>query len=283
FFLAIIAAGIFVFGIVTAMGKNLVKQKELTGMIVVILILAILIGLTSLTSDKMGSCYKKSYNQFTQPECENAPTYYNVEWAEERCRIRQDDLCDVFGDENMCANSGNLACRWFGNPAKCKRNNCQILEQSECKEYDNMKCKWQEQYGRCMDYDACGDYHNQYESCSQQQYCQWNSRASYRPGGKDIPLIIWGVWIVINFAFILIILAVMGYGKLMGNTSIINIAIAFFALDIITRYIGFLMNFWGYMSLAIVFITGGLILVVGGFLIEKWRRKLIKKTESTKD
>ncbi len=55
----------------------------------------------------------------------------------------------------------------------------------------------------------------------------------------------------------------------------------FFALDIATRYIGFMIDFWGYTSLSILFISGGIILLVGGWLFEKWRRTLIARAKST--
>lgn len=91
---------------------------------------------------------------------------------------------------------------------------------------------------------------------------------------------LWALWIFINLIFILIILAAIVYGTWQKFSKIINLGIIFFALDIITRYIGFIMDLWGYTSLSIIFITGGIILLGGGWFIEKWRRNLILKTKS---
>ncbi len=52
----------------------------------------------------------------------------------------------------------------------------------------------------------------------------------------------------------------------------------FFALDIITRYIGFVLDFGGQVGFAVMSIIGGIILILGGWGIEKWRRRLIEKT-----
>ncbi|MAG91111.1 hypothetical protein CMO83_00375 [Candidatus Woesearchaeota archaeon] len=101
-------------------------------------------------------------------------------------------------------------------------------------------------------------------------------------GGSNAPLVNWAIWIVINIAFIFLILAVIGYGTWQKSTQIINLGIVFFALDIVTRYIGFIMDLWGYTSLAIIFISGGIVLLVGGWFIERWRKNLIAKTRKAK-
>ena len=50
-----------------------------------------------------------------------------------------------------------------------------------------------------------------------------------------------------------------------------------FGGNILTRYIGFIMDLWGYMTLSIIFISGGIILIFAGWLIERWRRKLVRE------
>lgn len=55
----------------------------------------------------------------------------------------------------------------------------------------------------------------------------------------------------------------------------INLGIIFFALEIVSRYIGFIMGHWGYIALSAAFIIGGIILLVGGYFVEKLRRKLV--------
>jgi hypothetical protein len=56
----------------------------------------------------------------------------------------------------------------------------------------------------------------------------------------------------------------------------------FFALDIITRYIGFVSDFGGQIGFAVMSIIGGIILIFGGWSIEKWRKRLIERTQSNK-
>ena len=53
----------------------------------------------------------------------------------------------------------------------------------------------------------------------------------------------------------------------------------FFALDIITRYIGFVLDFGGQVGFAVMSIMGGIVLIFGGWGIEKWRRVLIERTK----
>ena len=89
------------------------------------------------------------------------------------------------------------------------------------------------------------------------------------------------VWIFANIIFVLVILAVIGYGTITKSSKIINLAIVFFALGVITRYLGFVMDLWGYTSLAIIFITGGIILLVGGWFVEKWRKKLVAQAKTS--
>ena len=48
-----------------------------------------------------------------------------------------------------------------------------------------------------------------------------------------------------NILFILVILSVIGYGTRYQSAEIVNLAIMFFGLDIITRYIGFILDFGG--------------------------------------
>ena len=90
---------------------------------------------------------------------------------------------------------------------------------------------------------------------------------------------LWVMWLFDNVLFILVILSVIGYGTRYRSAEIVNLAIMFFALDIITRYIGFVLDFGGQMGFAVMSILGGIILIAGGWGIEKWRRKLIEKTK----
>ncbi|MBW2976755.1 hypothetical protein KY347_04895 [Candidatus Woesearchaeota archaeon] len=96
---------------------------------------------------------------------------------------------------------------------------------------------------------------------------------------SDISTKIWLFWIIDNIVFLGVILWIIFYGTWQKLPSAVNLGIFFFALDIITRYIGFIMDFWGYTSLSVIFITGGILLLFGGYFIEKFRRKLIAQTQ----
>jgi uncharacterized membrane protein len=88
------------------------------------------------------------------------------------------------------------------------------------------------------------------------------------------------LWILDNVLFIGVILAVIGYGVKSKKSSLVNLGILFFVLEIITRYIGFIMDLGGQMGFAVVSIIGGLILIFGGWSIEKWRKNLLAKTKA---
>ena len=102
-------------------------------------------------------------------------------------------------------------------------------------------------------------------------------RVGFSNGISPLLLIL---WLVNNIVFIMVILSVIGYGVHYKSPKIVNLAVLFFVLDIITRYIGFIIDLGGQMGFAVISIIGGLILLFGGWAIEKWREKLIKKTES---
>jgi len=82
-----------------------------------------------------------------------------------------------------------------------------------------------------------------------------------------------------NILFIGVILTVIGYGIKAKSSDIVNLGIMFFALDIITRYIGFMLDFGGQIGFAVMAIFGGIILIFGGWGIEKWRKSLIEDVE----
>lgn len=87
------------------------------------------------------------------------------------------------------------------------------------------------------------------------------------------------MWIIDNILFIFVILAVIGYGARYQSPDIVNLAILFFVIDIITRYIGFIMDYGGQLGAAVMSIIGGIILIAGGWGIERWRRRLIERAK----
>jgi uncharacterized membrane protein len=293
-------------GITFVINNNSVPKKEILGMAAIVLILIVLIGLTAFTSDKIGNCNEKTcYDNKNQEECQSALKDLNCGWNNNRCSVKN---CRDFKTETTCKGEESIACDWNNNV--CNKLRCfDYKDQTECEslpenskcmwankgcvdencygyttqdkcETNNLECKWER--NRCEGYDSCEEYTNNYEQCSQENKCKWRATNFNYRRNKNIPLIIWAIWIIINVAFIIIILSFIAYGSWLKIPEIINLAIVFFALNIITRYIGFIMNLWGYTSLSVIFITGGLVLVIGGWLIEKWRRNLIDQTKTGK-
>jgi uncharacterized membrane protein len=84
---------------------------------------------------------------------------------------------------------------------------------------------------------------------------------------------LWSFWAIINICFIAFILLMVGYGKWIKSEPIVNLAIGFFVLDVVTRYIGFIADVG---NLAVVFIIGGLLLVFLGWVVSKWRKDLVE-------
>ena len=63
-------------------------------------------------------------------------------------------------------------------------------------------------------------------------------------------------------------------GYLRGRESLINLGLAFFILDVITRYFEF---GWALLDRSVVFIVAGAILLAGGFLLERGRRHVFQR------
>lgn len=59
-----------------------------------------------------------------------------------------------------------------------------------------------------------------------------------------------------------------------NNRVLINLAFAFFALALLTRYFD---TFWSLLNRSFFFMAGGLILIIGGYLLEKQRRKITSR------
>lgn len=308
FFIGFMSLLALIIGVLFTFHDGTVSDKELVGVIIIILVLGVLIGITSFTSNKMGDCYQKTCYDYqndqagcqairenlncewvqdsnncvpqscrgykTQSDCENQDDNLKCHWENDRCNELE---CYNIKNQSVCEDAINQNCRWRNE--ECYEQFCHNFETlSECdNKEDTLNCKWSN--NRCDEYDQCANYNDNYKGCVQQSSCKWRSTDSWFGRNKQIPLVVWAIWLIINVAFIPIILAIIGYGSWLKLPKIINLGIVFFALDIVTRYIGFIMDFWGYTSLSIIFITGGGILLVGGWLIEKWRRKLIKRAE----
>ncbi len=104
-----------------------------------------------------------------------------------------------------------------------------------------------------------------------------NSYGFFGGYGQSMSPGFWALWLFDNALFILVILGVIGYGTRYKSSQIINLGIMFFALDIITRYIGFALDFGGQLGFAFMSIVGGIILIFGGLFIERWRRSILRQ------
>jgi uncharacterized membrane protein len=93
-----------------------------------------------------------------------------------------------------------------------------------------------------------------------------------------LPTSLWLLWMLNNFVFIGFIILIIWYGQSIGSTKIVNLGLIAFILEIITRYIGFWLDFKGYFAFSILAILGGLLLILGSWLIPRWRKKLLNKT-----
>ena len=254
-------------------------------------------------------CDQKNCNtKQSQSSCEASS---GCKWAGNYCTEKES--CSQFTSQNPCENAQNANCEWLNNycsPVQqncynyrtqnsCEKSNCEWSTTGQCdygtnsysqtnscyNNYDatscgNAKgCHWNINSNYCDVERPCDKYSSDKISCNQQAQCGWRQDSYYSYFGRqgNIPLSLWAIWIFANLIFLLLILGVIGYGTWQKNTKIINLGILFFSLDILTRYIGFAMDFWGYTGLSIMFIAGGITLLIGAFFIEKWRRKLVSQ------
>jgi uncharacterized membrane protein len=78
--------------------------------------------------------------------------------------------------------------------------------------------------------------------------------------------------LLFNFLLLVGIVGLIFLGYFRGREVLINLALAFFIIDVITRYIEFSYRL---LDRSVVFIVAGIILLVGGFLLERGRRRVI--------
>ena len=83
--------------------------------------------------------------------------------------------------------------------------------------------------------------------------------------------------IMFNAVLLLGMVGLLFAGYLRGREYLINIALAFFILDVITRYFEF---GWTLLDRSLVFIVAGAILLGGGLLLERGRRHVFQRMRS---
>ena len=92
------------------------------------------------------------------------------------------------------------------------------------------------------------------------------------PGGGEF-----GYSLAFNLIFLMVVLAILITGYLRGREAFINLGLAFFSIDVITRYFEF---GWDLLDRSLVFVVAGAILLVGGYLLERGRRGMIGRIQA---
>jgi uncharacterized membrane protein len=78
--------------------------------------------------------------------------------------------------------------------------------------------------------------------------------------------------LLFNFLLLVGIVGLIFLGYFRGREVLINLALLFFSIDVVTRYFEFSFEL---LDRSVVFIVAGVILLVGGFLLERGRRRVI--------
>jgi hypothetical protein len=245
-------------GIINTTRKNKIDTRELLSAFGIFIALLFFVFLTAILTGTQGSCYEKSCYQLDTAQCTE---------ESDRCMIQNnactDKNCWSFREESSCLQGmSGLSCAWTNytqSDGSISGGYCsgQLLLQGEAK-------------------DSCAKYENDRTSCNAREECNWSPRYW---GGESLSGKAWFVWIVGNLVLLGMILLTLGHGTRFNLPSLVNLGIVFFALDIITRYIGFIIDLKGYLSLSLIFISGGIVLLVGGWALEHWRRSLLAQTK----
>lgn len=291
---AVISIATFVYAVKSGIRKS---RKEIIFFGIIIAVLTTIIFSSYLVLSGVGSCSAKyCYDLQNQEECNLLESAYGeCVWKDNYCMEKS---CYIYTGKDVC--EGNFVngrqCIW--DKSSCVEDNCYLYQsETSCADASikfNNTCKWETTIdgGYCFNnndrkFDS-GFNKNEQECqaiaeknvCESNSSCKWGPYNNYynKSSGRGEPLNVMLFWIFTNIIFLALIILFIFYATIEKDQTLINIGIIFFALDIVTRYIGFIVDYAGYLSLSIFFITGGVILVAGGYFIEKWRRNLISKT-----
>lgn len=246
----------FILGTLLAVSKKSIAFKEILGFIGIVVVLFFLILATKAGVGLVGTCSAKNCYDFdTKAECNSAPDLLTCEW--EILEGREDGSCR------------QISCYNFKTEPECNSA------------LSTLECNWQNNH--CIQeirevntYETCRKYNNQKDECLDQDICKWRTSSGFLRSSKSLPTSLWLLWIVNNFVFIGFIILVIWYGQYVGSTKIINLGLIAFIIEIISRYIGFWMDFKGYFAFSVLAILGGILLIFGAWAIPKWRKNLLK-------
>ncbi|MEM3074582.1 MAG: DUF2157 domain-containing protein [Candidatus Pacearchaeota archaeon] len=310
---------IFIVGTLLGISKKTTSIQEILGFLAILGVLFILTLSTKAGAGLTGDCNIKScYGFKTSSLCNSVSATLNCEWITAEGRMEgscQQISCYDYKNESGCNSAPpKLNCIW--KDTSCASQNCYDYENKSgcnsappklnciwkdtyctsqnCYDYENksgcnsappkLNCIWKDTY--CTEdsiYEKCKKYNNQKAKCLDESLCEWNPSDYGTLLGRKLPTILLGLWIIINFVFIGFIILVLWYGQLINYTKLINLGLLFFILEILTRYIGFWVDYREkYFVLSILFILGGIMLILGLIFIPKLRKSLLEKTRQNK-
>ncbi len=234
--------------------KKALVRNETIGFTAVVVLLFLLVLSTGFGSGLVGYCQEKTcYTMNNKDSCEG----FNLDkcyWKDNYC---QQKMCEDQKTPSECQDLPRQMCRWnenAGTPypvkydkgatqpiqtAMCQGRYCgELVNQTECDlAPKKMSCAWMN--GWCGEsrtgYERCDANSNNKEMCIADNTCNWTPGANI--SGKILPTPIWIVWLAVNVFFIAFVILMMYYGSLVKSNKIINLAMVFFVLDILSRYI----------------------------------------------
>lgn len=249
----ILCIAIFIIGAILGLKSQIITPKDILIVACIIIAIFILTLLPQVTKGTAGTCMIKScYDYNTKELCESSPNEVYCEWT------------DKYSGKEYCA---QINCYQYNNESEC------ALQSG---------CKWQDTFCssvKLMETGAmCRNFDNEKQNCESDSLCQWHPIYP-RMGSGNLTGGQYFLWILNNILLIGFIIFIVWYGQQIGDKKIVNLAIFFFVIDIISRYIGFWMDFSGYLGFSLLSIIGGILLILGAWLIPKWRRKLLDDTK----
>jgi hypothetical protein len=296
---AILSILFFAFGLSISTKRKKIKIYERRGIIITAVALAALIFLTKAAQIDTGACtLRQCYQYQNAAEC-NAQKDIECFWTGNQFAIGafgpsgycEQKNCYFFNNSATCVNESG--CQWQGIDAQTPKGdgyctmNCSLInKQTDCQKTTiSLKgCAWinntcRENYGITENYCSFDSQ----QACAKDTKCNWDKTVStldQRYMQRNHP-ISQTVWIAINLALLVFIIAIILFGSLTGDAIIVNLGIILFIINIITRYIGFIIDLKWYNNLALLFISGGIVIILGGLLVERWRRSLITRIQKS--
>lgn len=255
-----------------ATSRNAVSFKEILTVVGIIAIIFAVIFATKLGANSMGYCRAKSCYDFnTESDCVTTPNPLICAWK-----------TDSWGSSTQTETRSYCAdatCHYDSAQAKCISDTPRLACTQKSNNFNgNINYYCEANTDRNLLHNTCSQYTNQKDNCMNQESCNWNpSYLGLFSGRKGLPTSLWLVWLLSNVIFIGFIVLVIWHGISIGSTGIVNLAIKIFILDIISRYIGFWMDFQGYFAFSLLAILGGLMLIFGAMKIPQWKRRILEQ------